>query len=197
MRLALDTVWPKGPPVGHEGLENFWKFASVSYIFWTARVTTNKTCSSQKCSYNSLLIVLFKLISKITVRSFKFILMKNIFFPRGQVLSKLIPGKSSRWMVLFYWIIWLARSSTFWMLLLKLRSVLSMSLDIFYAFWSKQFNLVHSWQVYTIIDDWSLLWFHKLVFRVLPYRIWCSRFSISGFSVPDLVFCIRVSPFRI
>ena len=130
MRLALETVWLKGPPVGHERLENFWKFASVSYIFWTARVTTIKTCSSQKCSYNSPLIVLFKFISKITVRSFKFILMKNIFFPRGQVLCNVIPGKSSRWMVLFYWIIWLARSSTFWMLLLKLRSVLSMKLDM-------------------------------------------------------------------
>ena len=47
---------------------------------WTARATLSKTSSSQKCSYNSLLIVSFKVISKITVRSFEFILCWEIFF---------------------------------------------------------------------------------------------------------------------
>ena len=49
---------------------------------WTARVTSNETCSSQKCCNNSLLIVSFKIISKITVRSSKFILCWEMFFPK-------------------------------------------------------------------------------------------------------------------
>ena len=55
-----------------------------------------------------------------------YIVLRNIFFQEGKFYPKVTLVKSSRWMVLFYWIIQLTLSSTFWMLLLKLRSVLAM-----------------------------------------------------------------------
>ena len=91
---------------------------------WTSRMTSNKTCTSRKCSYNSLLIVSFKVISKITVRSFIFLLCWEIFFSKRTSSIQSHPC----------WIISLGStillSLTFWLLLSKLKSVLSMKLYV-------------------------------------------------------------------
>ena len=131
----------------------------------------------------------------------KFYCVEKYFFPSGQVLSEVTPVTSSRWTVLFYWIIRLTQSLTFWMLLLKLWSILSRYSMCIYKICSKYFNKQHSWQVYTITNDWSLLWFLQLVFWVftvsnlvfwiyrfcLPFRIWCSGIPYSA--VPGFTKC--------